>query len=124
MSDIERQVRQAAWELGYPLRRADAEETIPLLADRLPRLVAYLDVDRRQTELRRLNYVDEYLRSEHWQATRHAALGRARFRCERCGTDRRLHVHHLTYVRLGAELDEDLEVLCISCHYAEHGQAS
>jgi hypothetical protein len=30
-----------------------------------------------------------------------------------------LHVHHVNYARLGAELDEDLEALCKRCHNAE-----
>jgi 5-methylcytosine-specific restriction endonuclease McrA len=31
-----------------------------------------------------------------------------------------LHVHHRTYARFGHERIEDLEVLCESCHNAEH----
>lgn len=31
-----------------------------------------------------------------------------------------LEVHHLNYERLGAELDEDLELLCKRCHTIEH----
>jgi len=29
-------------------------------------------------------------------------------------------VHHRTYERLGSEWDQDLDVLCVSCHQAEH----
>lgn len=42
-------------------------------------------------------------------------------RCEECGaTDVALHVHHLTYVNLGDEKDEDLKVLCEPCHKSKH----
>jgi hypothetical protein len=30
-----------------------------------------------------------------------------------------LHVHHVSYARLGEELDEDLEALCKRCHNVE-----
>lgn len=44
----------------------------------------------------------------------------AEFRCVRCGVKRQLEVHHLTYDRLGAELDTDLEVVCSGCHKGTH----
>lgn len=87
---------------------------------------AYLDVATRQKALRRLPY-REYLLSEHWKATRNAARHRAGYRCQRCGKQYepaergKLNVHHLSYDRLGAERDEDLEVLCRPCHASGHG---
>jgi 5-methylcytosine-specific restriction endonuclease McrA len=53
--------------------------------------------------------------------TRRQVLGRRRW-CERCGGQDALQVHHRTYERLGAELDEDFEVLCRRCHATEHGK--
>ena len=73
------------------------------------------------------DYTD-YLRSEAWRQKRWAALKRAHFTCARCGvasTTRsrvELHVHHLTYDRLGDEFLNDLEVLCKACHENEHGR--
>lgn len=32
-----------------------------------------------------------------------------------------MQIHHLTYERLGAELDEDLIAICEKCHRAMHG---
>lgn len=93
------------------------------VAEVLPDIVAYLDVNARQAELRSLNYREEYLRSPHWRLTRKAALGRARYQCSSCGATRRLQVHHLTYQRLGRERDEDLRVLCEDCHHQEHEEA-
>ncbi len=60
-----------------------------------------------------------YLRSVTWFVKRREALRRAGYRCGRCGapvTNDNAHVHHLTYERLGAELPEDLSVMCRECH--------
>lgn len=65
----------------------------------------------------------EYLDTRHWQRTRLVALRNASYRCEACGAPRHLDVHHLTYIRRGAELPEDLRVLCRDCHEKEHGIA-
>ena len=61
-----------------------------------------------------------YLNSPTWRRTRNDALKRAKWTCERCGSKRDLNVHHKTYVRLGAELSSDLEVLCFGCHNEHH----
>ena len=63
-----------------------------------------------------------YLKSPQWKARRKNALGRAGGRCEDCGTERNLHVHHLTYKRHGNELQRDLRVLCARCHRQRHRQ--
>lgn len=73
-----------------------------------------------------------YIDSPEWQEKRRAVLERDEHRCTRCGRrngdrDQRiegrkavLHVHHLTYVRLGNESLGDLLVLCEHCHMQEH----
>lgn len=41
--------------------------------------------------------------------------------CERCGkTGVTVQVHHKTYERLGCELPDDVEILCVECHRANH----
>jgi 5-methylcytosine-specific restriction endonuclease McrA len=62
------------------------------------------------------------LNSHHWRDLR-ARLIRERAGCESCGHPpfsggASLTLHHLTYERLGAELDSDVEVLCTVCHTA------
>lgn len=37
-----------------------------------------------------------------------------------CGSKKDIHVHHLTYERMGHELDSDLMVLCEVCHDKVH----
>jgi 5-methylcytosine-specific restriction endonuclease McrA len=58
-----------------------------------------------------------YLRSDAWQRKRKAVLRRAGYRCERCGADVPLDIHHLTYARFGHENLEDLQALCRMCHW-------
>lgn len=50
---------------------------------------------------------------------------RAKSLCERCGkaicrARWEGHIHHLTYIRQGNELPEDLELVCLDCHGESH----
>jgi 5-methylcytosine-specific restriction endonuclease McrA len=83
-----------------------------------------------------------FLSSAVWKRLRREALERAGHRCEwiswghergvpptslefmdlaRCPATEKLTVHHVTYARFGgAELPEDLRVLCKHCHDRHH----
>ena len=78
-----------------------------------------------------------YLESAHWKKTRAAKLIVAGGQCEfrpivgehpkhgffygnRCSSRQRLQVHHLHYGSIGAEKNEDLEVLCKFHHLVRH----
>ena len=58
----------------------------------------------------------EYIQSEAWKERARAAKRRAKGRCQLCNSDQHLNAHHRTYERLGAELPEDITVLCDECH--------
>lgn len=73
-----------------------------------------------RTVLSRAEYREVYLRSEHWQRKRAAALEAAGYRCQVCNENQRLDVHHRTYERLGREAPGDLTVLCRRCHELFH----
>lgn len=62
----------------------------------------------------------KYLRSKEWGKIRDEVLELRGRKCERCGSKRRLHVHHLTYERLFKEEPGDLEVVCNACHLKIH----
>lgn len=72
----------------------------------------------------------DYLKSRQWKNLRDRLIRyRALSHCELCsapaergraGRPIGLNVHHLTYERLGHEHDEDLAVLCRSCHERLH----
>lgn len=61
----------------------------------------------------------EYLRSPHWRQFRKSAEKHLPKVCP-CGARRGLHLHHMTYERLGRERLEDVAWLCGDCHHALH----
>lgn len=65
-------------------------------------------------------YHNQYLKSDHWIATRSAILKRDGHQCRFCGCMNDLSVHHITYDRLGCESETDLITLCSSCHSRLH----
>lgn len=62
----------------------------------------------------------EYLLTDHWRRMRERILERDNRQCVECTETENLHVHHLTYERVGCELDTDLITLCELCHAIEH----
>lgn len=72
---------------------------------------------------RQIEYREVYLRSDHWQQVRIAALERAEHHCQVCNSAKSLDVHHRTYERVGQERPMDLTVLCRRCHSLFHGNA-
>ena len=69
---------------------------------------------------RHSNLYRRYMRSPTWWLRRDKKLAAAGYKCENCEEPYGLEVHHLTYKRLGHELDSDLQVLCRWCHLNEH----
>ena len=76
-----------------------------------------------------------YLKSDDWAKKRAGALKRGGYRCIECGsygkeTDWRgrkinpLQIDHKSYKHVGRELDEELRVLCLSCHMKKHKRAT
>ena len=64
-----------------------------------------------------------YLKTEHWERKRKAALKYFGYRCCHCGAeDVILHVHHTHYDDKFREKLEDLRVVCVTCHDKEHEQ--
>lgn len=64
------------------------------------------------------------LDSNAWRCRRKRALRIGHNCCAMCGATTSLQVHHLTYKHLGHELDNELIVLCASCHRKVHSQQS
>ena len=59
-----------------------------------------------------------YLSSPAWMHFALTVKERAGWRCERCGDEGPLEVHHLTYARIGREHFSDVIALCEDCHDA------
>ena len=74
---------------------------------------------KRQLTQRQLEY-REYLKTDHWLEIRDKALQRAGHKCQVCGYNKNLQVHHNTYKNLGHEKPSDLVVLCWKCHKTFH----
>lgn len=64
---------------------------------------------------------EEYLASPWWSARKAAVIRVRGEQCKRCGCRYGLELHHRSYARLGHELPEDVELLCLPCHRREHG---
>jgi 5-methylcytosine-specific restriction endonuclease McrA len=58
--------------------------------------------------------------SRQWRCRRDEVIVRQRFRCGRCGQERHLQVHHLSYDHLGDERPDELVALCLMCHWTVH----
>jgi hypothetical protein len=76
--------------------------------------------------LRAVSYT-EYRQSIRWRRRREEFRAETADVCGLCGLDDsgtdftvRFHVHHITYERLGYELDSDLILLCAPCHNLIH----
>jgi len=59
---------------------------------------------------------DEYIRSTDWKKKRDYVIFLAERKCQNCGKEKPLEVHHLTYERLYRERLTDLKALCKDCH--------
>lgn len=67
---------------------------------------------------------ENYIHSSAWRSRRQRALQLGHYRCAKCGSTTSLQVHHLSYQHLGHELDNELVVLCASCHRQVHNRSS
>lgn len=64
-----------------------------------------------------------YIDSDAWQTKRRIVLQFYGKKCRECGKPKKvLHVHHLSYERVGREHIVDLTVLCPACHKAAHNR--
>lgn len=61
----------------------------------------------------------EYIDSEEWKDRVNQYKDEAGWQCS-CGSTDHITGHHKTYVNLGNELQEDIEILCWSCHQERH----
>jgi hypothetical protein len=64
---------------------------------------------------------EEYLKTRKWRRFARKIKKDSGFKCQECGEQLDLEVHHLTYERRGYEKDEDVIVLCHECHSGRHG---
>lgn len=65
----------------------------------------------------------EYLQSPLWKIISSKVKWNANYRCEKCGSNKNLVVHHTSYEFKGIEFlaFHTLQCLCSKCHEKEHG---
>jgi len=65
---------------------------------------------------------EDFLKTPYWKSISKFIKNRDFNRCEICGSQKRLHVHHKTYNHHGDELHhlDDLITLCRTCHSSIH----
>lgn len=61
-----------------------------------------------------------YLQSPQWKKKRKLVIIRDRYKCQLCGSKKKLQVHHKTYAHVFNEPLTDLITLCQKCHSAVH----
>jgi hypothetical protein len=66
----------------------------------------------------------EYIVSPEWRTRSIAVCTSRGSKCEVCGSKEKIQVHHRSYERMGQETEEDLEVVCKSCHELIHWAAN
>lgn len=62
----------------------------------------------------------EYIHSKKWKKRKEAYYKNNKKECALCKSEWRIGLHHVTYKRLGVELDTDLIALCWPCHSDYH----
>ncbi len=72
------------------------------------------------SDIRQRKQYELYKQSPEWKATRERRKSMDNYKCQKCGSQEHLEVHHLTYEHMGNEPMEDLITLCHACHYNEH----
>lgn len=61
-----------------------------------------------------------YVRTRHWMIIKNKRLKLSNDKCDICGSNNDLQVHHIRYKNLyDVDLD-DLQAICKNCHYKHH----
>ncbi len=77
------------------------------------------ELNRQRSQAWRDQY-NRYLSTSEWQVVRGRILNRDNYTCQVCLSRPAGEVHHLSYDRVGQELDSDLTSVCKECHRELH----
>lgn len=58
----------------------------------------------------------DYLNSKEWYAIKVSLFNIRGKKCERCGNEKQLQIHHRHYRNIFNEKPEDLQIVCAGCH--------
>lgn len=79
--------------------------------------------ERKRHKQHRSDEYIKYLQSPEWKAFKATIVQERGNKCEQCrieGQNVCIDLHHITYVRLGHELPQDVKLLCRNCHENTH----
>lgn len=62
----------------------------------------------------------DYRETAWWKMKRKQKMQSSGYKCEQCGSNKGLNVHHNNYESLYRELHSDLTLLCSECHRTIH----
>lgn len=65
-------------------------------------------------------YYNYYMKSRNWFYVKTDRLIRDNYKCQSCGSELNLNVHHKTYCNFSFESYDDLITLCQKCHLKAH----
>jgi hypothetical protein len=63
---------------------------------------------------------EDYLETKHWQQFKEKYAHKHKKQCTMCDNKENIHLHHITYERVGNETFEDVVYLCSGCHLKVH----
>lgn len=86
---------------------------------------AYVDWSEISEYIKEMSYSD-FLKTPYWKAISERIRYRAKNKCQMCGSDKNLNVHHRSYENHGDEIHhmEDLICICGNCHSKFHNKKS
>lgn len=65
-----------------------------------------------------------YLQSDHWKKLRLLKISQVGYKCQDCGVQKNIQVHHIRYKKIYNVKTNDLRVLCRDCHIKYHENTS
>ncbi len=65
-----------------------------------------------------------YLQSDHWKKLRQLKIDQVGYKCQDCGIQKDIQVHHINYRKIYNVKLNDLRVLCRDCHIKCHEKIS
>jgi hypothetical protein len=81
----------------------------------------FIDDDDISEYINEMNYQD-FLKTPYWKAISEKVRYKSGFKCNLCGSNKKLNIHHRDYTHHGDELHHmgDLICLCEECHSKFH----
>lgn len=85
-------------------------------------MLKYVNLEYLARLIATMDYKDEFLRSRYWHIVQNYVTYKAGNKCEICGKNTALEVHHRNYDHHGDEAShlQDLQCLCHHCHSKIH----